>query len=383
MRSDEIFNLAARRIPALVVACHDAADVQRALREAAGRPVAVRAGGHSIGGHCLVQDGVVLDVRGLDSISVDLPNRCITIGAGCRVGDVLDALGSTHATPLAFDPRVGVAGLTLGGGYGMLSRLHGLACDNLLSVDLVLADGTRCTVGQGDALFWAMRGAGAHFAVATSLRFRIHPLRPLRVARVTYARSRLRELLDFYAALQLPDEATLYFGIGDQLELQGFSFGAAIALPGGALSDVVPYAAAHFANTDTFPERHHHRWRSCFFSGLTPAILDLLATAPLPGWSVLEHLGGAIGRVATNATAFPHRAATHGFVSALKWTSEPPAQALQQQQQLHDALRPHALGSYANYLDVMDAPAAYGANLPRLLALKAQVDPGCTFRGFT
>jgi FAD/FMN-containing dehydrogenase len=391
----QLFNAGAERVPAVIIQCSGDADVQHALRFAReeGLPVSVRAGGHSIGGHSIAADGVVIDLRQLHQISFEARSLTLTVGGGCLWSDVLRRLGSDFATPGAFDPRVGVAGLTLGGGYGMLSRLHGLSADNLVDADVLLADGSRALASEDPELLWAVRGAGANFGITTSLRLRLHPLRPLTVATVCYPLARVRELLVFYRELvdQLPDEATVYLGIGDQVELHGFCFGAQAAQtlaqlcqPGGAtLERITPvgYAQAHAPNHATFPEGHHHHWRSHFFSELSLKVLEQLA-APAAGWRVLEHLGGAIGHVASDATAFPHRAAKFGFVSALKWPKDaaPPEEALLAQKALHEALQPHSLGSYVNYLHGSDPEAAYGANLPRLQQAKLRFDPDNVFR---
>ncbi len=383
----EVFNRSATAQPAAIAMCADAKDVAIAMHAAAseGVRVAARAGGHSIGGHCLVDGGVVLDLRALNQLSVDVTARTLTVGAGCLWAEVLGRLVMALGLPGPFDPRVGMSGLTLGGGYGMLSRLHGLACDNLLGAEVVFADGT---TGEADeSLLWGLRGAGSHLAIATSLRFQLHPLQKLSVARVAWPLSRLRDALDFYAShtASLEDASTVYLGIGEQVELQAFSFGrqALPAFPAGATVQVratSTYAAAHVENFETFPPNHHHRWRSHLLPALTPAVLDLLASGSHPGWLVLEHLGGAIGRIPSDATAFPHRGAKYGIVSALKWSGEAKASDLARQDALHQALRPHALGTYANYLSESDAVAAYGANLPKLRALKQQLDPNGLLR---
>lgn len=398
----QLFNLATQRVPAFIVQCACAADVQAALRFARDEqlPVTARAGGHSVGGFSSVSSGVVLDLRALDTVS--FREGTLSAGGGCLWSDVLQRLGEGRGVPGPFDPRVGVAGLTLGGGFGILTRLYGLTLDSLTSADVVTPDGARLRTSPTEEpeLFWALRGAGAGLAVATTLRFDVHPLQPLLAATVTYPLRRLREVLtcyrDFVAGL--PAAATVYLGFStsglesEPVQLHGFYFGdptqgARVLAPlgrfGGVLREELRplrYVDAHAPNDDRFPVGHHHRWRSHLLATLPDDALALLAepTARAPLWGVLEHLGGAMANVPPDATAFPWRNARFGFVSALKWRrgARKPVAALAAQQRLHDALAPHALGSYLNYLDQGDAAAlAWGSNVARLQRVKRQLDP--------
>lgn len=394
-----VFNVGVQVEPALIVRCADASDVQAAIAHARteGLPLTVRGGGHAVGGFCLARGGVVIDVRPMRALSVS--GDTVTAGAGCGWGDLpVD----THASVGAFDPRVGVAGFVLGGGYGMLTRLHGLGSDHLLAAEVVLADGS-CVTADAD-LLWALRGAGPNFGVVTQLTLRRHPLRPLTVAKVVYPLSRLRELLRLYrdTVAGLTDATTVYFGIQctrtgfEGVQLLGFHFGedasplAALRTWGRPLHEeqhAVGYAAAHVANEQTFPAGHHHAWRAHFLPSLSDAVVDRLAVLASGGhelWAVLEHLGGAMGRPAPGATAFAHRAARFGFVSAVKWKGTRPAATLRAQDALHAALQPESIGTYVNYLGARptnsDIAAAYGANLPRLSELKRRYDPHNVFR---
>ncbi len=383
----DVFNSAARSTPACVVRCHRPADVQHALRLARdqGRVLTVRAGGHSVGGFCLAPGAVVADVRPMNAVTVD--GGLLHVGGGALFSDVL-ATGAAAVGP--FDPRVGFAGFTLGGGYGLLTRLHGLGADQLAAADVVTADGSH---GPAEPeLLWALRGAGAGLAVVTRLTVKHHALPPLTVARVSYPLSHLRPVLAQYRAFVAgaADATTVYLGVltsrnGDgSVQLIAHHFGAD---PDRVLAPLatwgptrtherrpIAYAAAHAADPLVFPAGQAHRWRAHFFEAL-PDGLDALATCGQDHWAVVEHLGGAM---AHGDSAFAHRKAAFGVVSAVVGPS-----AVAFQDQLDAALRPHAIGSYVNYLRAAPTPtdiaAAYGANLLRLQTLKLRYDPDRVF----
>src|SRR3954467_5272894 len=178
-----LFNSMIERRPRLVVRCSSPADIANALAYARenGLEIAVRAGGHSVAGMSLVDDGVVIDVRGLDELAVDPQRRIARVGAGLTWAEV-DRATQEHglATTGGRVSSTGVAGLTLGGGSGWLERKHGLACDNLVAVELVTADGrlVRASTTEHPDLFWALHGGGGNFGVATAFEFRLHPLGP-------------------------------------------------------------------------------------------------------------------------------------------------------------------------------------------------------------
>src|SRR5205807_973139 len=223
--------------PALIVRCASAGDVEATVRFARARelPLSVRAGGHSLGGFSVVPKGVVIDLRGLNQISVE--GDVASVGSGCTYGALLAALGSTRGTPGGFDPRVGVAGLTLGGGYGMLTRLHGLAADNLIGAEVVLASGERVQASERELpeLLWALRGAGANFGAVTSMRLRLHALPPLTTVQVLHSLDSIEGVLARYeeAVAGASDQTTVYLGLecapdgGGSAQLIGFHFGSA------------------------------------------------------------------------------------------------------------------------------------------------------------
>lgn len=408
-----IFNVEAQGRPTLVVQVLDAADVQATVSFARdeGLPLAVRGGGHSIGGYSATTGAVVIDLRALNEVSSD-PAGIVTVGAGCTWQNVIDRLGADYAVTSGFDPRTGVAGLTLGGGYGMLTRLHGLASDGLVGAQVVTADGQLRPTSAADEpeLLWALRGAGANFGVTTSLKFQVHRLPELLAAELAYPLSRARELLLFYREFVagLPDTMTVYVGFATPpdgvpvVHFRAFHLGVPaegerllaplIGLEGRLFTDlrVRSYPSLHTPGA-IFPENQHHVWRAHFLRQLDDELIEELVdhlSRPTDHGLLLvfEHLGGAFGRIAGDATAFAHRDARFGFVQALRWNAgdKRPVAALRNQERLHRALTPKAIGTYVNYVGrkhtAVDVAAAYGANLPRLKQLKRRYDPANLFR---
>jgi FAD/FMN-containing dehydrogenase len=207
------------RRPALVARCASPRDVADAIAYARGEglPLAVRAGGHSVAGLSLVDDGLVIDVRGMDAIEVDPDRRIARVGSGATWSQ-FDRATQPHglATTGGRVSTTGVAGLTLGGGSGWLERKHGLACDNLLAAELVTADGqhVRASADEHPDLFWALRGGGGNFGVVTAFEFRLHPLeRDVFAGLALYPAGRGRELLALYrdTMRDAPEELSLAF----------------------------------------------------------------------------------------------------------------------------------------------------------------------------
>ncbi|MBE2250056.1 MAG: FAD-binding oxidoreductase [Myxococcus sp.] len=411
-----VFNREFQHQPALIARCTTTRDVVSTVRAAteAGLPLTVRSGGHSHGGSSVGAGALVADLRGLDSIEVDEAAMTVTVGGGIGAGPLVEHL---HARGLAavtgFEPRVGLSGLALGGGYGLLSRMHGLVCDGLRAAEVVLADGSVVTASAHEhpELLWALRGAGANFGAVTRMTLDVRPLPPIYGGVISYHAGRSDELLPRYAefvSAGVPDATTVYVGIDtvpnglSTLSLLAFHLGdlaegaRAIApltrwgRPVASEVGEVDLLALHAPGRDTFPEGFRHAWRSHFVptfeaataAALVPAIEEARAFS---SWTVIEHLGGAIGAIDGAATAFPHRRAGFGLVSALKWEGDAPAGPLAWQERLWRELSPGSLGSYVNYVSPKHGPeavaAAFGANLPRLVELKRRFDPHRVFCG--
>lgn len=411
-----IWNAAVDHHPALIARCVSIQDVQQAVRFAGerGMPVSVRAGGHSIAGHSVGEGSVMVDLSCGSHIDLDPGARRMNTRGGTTCGDVMERCAPYDlATPGAFNQHVGVSGLTLGGGYGALTRLHGLACDNLIEAEIITADGALRKVSETEDpdLFWALRGAGANFGVVTSLTFNLHPVTRWLAGSTTWPVARYRQVLDFYRdyVSDLPDQATAYMGIRNTPRHEGFVFifafyagpldeGERVLAPlrrfGPPMSvDIRPrsYVELHDNNVEAFPEGHHNYWRACFLPGLENGALNLLSeyaksTAGSDFYILIEHLGGAMARLAPDATAFPHRDAPFGLAVACKWRKPADADPLiRNAGALHDAIWPYSTGGmYVNYLGnsgYADEPrATYGANLGRLRQLKRRYDPQNVFR---
>lgn len=411
-----VWNAAVDHRPALIARCLSVEDVQRAVALARDRelPVSVRAGGHSIAGHGVGDGSVMIDLSTASEIVVDQDGRLLTVRGGATWGDVMERCAEYDlATPGAFNHHVGISGLTLGGGYGALTRLHGLTCDNLVEAEIVTADGAvrRVSVREGSDLFWAVRGAGANFGVTTSLTFRLHPVGRWLAGSVTWPVARYRDVVRFYRdfVAGLPDEASAYLGMNNARRHEGFVFiialfagsreeGERVLAPlrsfGSPMSvDLRPrrYLELHDNNVEAFPTGHHNYWKACFLRDLSDEVIEQLddyaqRTEGTDFYFVLEHLGGAMGRIAPQATAFPHRDARFGLAVTCKWRRPGEGERLVGAARgLHAAVWPHSTGgTYVNYLGCDAAPEdvsiAYGGNLTRLTELKRRYDPANLFR---
>ena len=400
--------------PALIARCAVVADVQRALGFAVRHdlPVAVRGGGHSVPGFSTCDDGVIIDLGLMRTVSVDAEAR-VARAQGGATGAEFDRATQEHglATTLGVVSTTGIAGLTLGGGVGWLMRKHGLACDNLLSVDLVTADGRLVTASahENPDLFWALRGGGGNFGIVTSFEYRLHPVGPtVYGGSVAFAAEHRRAVLESYRELtrKAPDELTAYAAMtaapdgspvaaiaacyaGDPAE------GARLLDPtkaavGEPLVDALGpllYTEQQSRMDQGYPRGEYHYWRSCFLDDLTNQVIDVLVDrasdiqAPPALELIVEHMGGAI---AAGDGAFAHRDASYDVLIAANWT-DPADQdrCVAWARETAAALEPHSRGGYVNYEpDAGGAyvPGVFGDRLARLGALKAKYDPHNVFR---
>ncbi|HEY1370489.1 MAG TPA: FAD-binding oxidoreductase [Gaiellaceae bacterium] len=420
-----VWNGAIDRRPALIARCAGADDVVEAVRFARKRDllVSVRGGGHSIAGHGVCEGGVMIDLSLMKAARVDPAARTVQ-AAGGLLWRELDAATSQFglATPGGIISHTGIGGLTLGGGLGHLMRKHGLTVDNLVSVELVTADGEQLRV-DGDTepeLFWGLSGGGGNFGIATAFEYRLHPVGPLVLAGPMFwsrddAPTVLRFLDEF--APEAPDELGIALAmmlapplpflppdqvgkpvIGLVLVWSGDldegrraieplrRIGSPIASAVGAM----PWAAAQTMLDGGAPHGRQYYWRSHRLPNLTDevvgALLDRLDTMPTPfsqinGWA----MGGAVSRVAADATAVGEREVGFDLSIAAGW---PPADDDGDRYRAWvregwEALRPAATGVYANFISDEGAAgleAAYGTRLARLTALKDRFDPTNFFR---
>lgn len=420
-----VWNGAIDRRPALIARCVGADDVVEAIRFASEEelPIAVRGGGHSVAGHGVVDDGVVVDLSLMKSVAVDPERRIARAAGGALWSDVDRATQRVGlATTGGIISHTGIGGLTLGGGLGHLMRKHGLTVDNLLGADLVTADAERlhATAESEPDLFWGLRGGGGNFGVVTAFEYQLHPVGPIVLGGpIFWPLSDAAEVLGFisdYAAeapdglgitvvarlappaLFIPPEhhgrpivGVVLVWAGDREE--GERAVAPLRQAGTPIVDAVrpaPYAFFQSMLDGGAPHGLHYYWKGHRLPALSAevigAVVELVGsiTSPLSqvgGWAI----GGAASRVDPAATAVGHRDAGFEINVTAGWppTDPDPDRHIAWVRRGWEALRPSAVGVYANFLSDEGAgglEAAYGQRLQRLRELKAHYDPTNVFR---
>jgi FAD/FMN-containing dehydrogenase len=384
----------------------NAHDIQASLYFASSNalPLAVRCGGHSYAGYSTCEGGILLDMSGFRSIDIASDKSHARIGGGVLCGAVeIETAKSGLATVLGQCPSVGVGGLLLGGGVGPLMSKYGLGCDNVLTAELVLADGrvVKASATENPDLYWAVRGGGGNFGVVTAFDVALHPVSKVFAGGIVMASADPREFLRAFGELlaAAPDELTVIARMmaapGDkpQLEIEVCHLGdqaegekalAGIRHHPTVVHDSIrlrPYLELEQMVPANIPPSYHEHCGG-FFADLSKRI-DILAdaflNAPSPVDCFLTHLHGAVTRVPVGATAFPLRrngiacdvgaywTPPHGQAAARKWIDAVTAK-----------LPVDDDGTYVNGMDRVDEAAvrrAYGANYARLQQLKARYDP--------
>ena len=410
----KVFNAMIDRRPAVIVRPVDAEDIRRAVTFARENhlPVSVKGGGHNVAGNAVSAGGLMLDCSGMKRIQIDAERRVAVAGAGALLADLdLATQAFGLATPLGVVSVTGIAGLTLGGGIGWLNGKHGLACDNVLSADIVTSDGGLLTVGpyEHEDLYWAIRGGGGNFGVVTSFTYRLHPVGPVLAGGLSFPAERSREVLRFYPefAASCPDELSMSASLGrDDSGRPVFSVGVCwsgehgeedpalrpLRDLGPAVDVVVPtgYCALQSAHDAGFPKGQNHYWKSSFFTDFTDdaieAMLHFAAEMPSPSSGIgMQQIHGAAARVDPAATAFPHRRSQSELLILAQWAD--PAETERNvgwARAFFEAMQPFAArGVYVNDLGEEGEDrvrAAYGVNYDRLTAVKAKYDPTNLFR---
>jgi FAD/FMN-containing dehydrogenase len=413
----QVWNAAIDRKPALIARCRKPADVIASVKFARERDllVAVRCGGHSSSGKSVCDDGLMIDLATLRGVSVDRGARIARVAGGSLLGDVDDAtIPLGLATTTGTVSHTGVGGLTLGGGMGHLGRAFGLTIDNLVAADVVTADGEarRASASENPDLFWGLRGGGGNFGVVTSFEFSLHPFSgELAVAEMVYPMPQARAALKFLAEYgpTIPDATTitpaviatpggpiLAFGahhVGSPAELETVLQPLRKAAPpvNDAKISVTPYLS-HQKRFDRITARRLRGYlKSGFVKTLGDDFIDALLASiaepstPLGQAIILPQVGGAISRVAPDATAFPHRNAAHAVLFDLTWEDAAQGDAIVTwARATWRRLEPSMGGVYVNFTSGEDAQErlreAYGENYPRLVALKKKYDPTNLFR---
>ena len=414
-----VYNAMIDRHPRFIARCVDTADVMTAVNFARDNELtlAIRGGGHNVAGLGTCDDGIVIDLSLMKGIQVDPTKRTAHVGGGCTLGDVDHA---THAfglaTPGGIISTTGVAGVTLGGGVGHLTRKYGLSCDNLISVDIVTADG-RFLIASADEnadLFWAVRGGGGNFGVVTSFQFKLYPVSEIFGGLVFYPVEKAGDVLRFYRDFiaEAPEDLGAFFAfqIGPPVpfipkELQGVTM-CAIAIcysgPMDKAEEIVkpirefgppavehvgamPFPALQSAFDALLPAGLQHYWKADFVNELSDELIEVHTKhgPQVPTFQSTMHtypINGAAHRVGDNETAFSYRDAN--FVHVIAAMYPDPADTPKNVAWVKNywsALHPHSAGgAYVNFLmeEGQDRiKATYRGNYDRLVEIKNKYDP--------
>ena len=405
--------------PALIARCGAVDDVVEAvaLAQKLRLEAAVRGGGHNVAGRATIDGGVLIDLSLLKGIHVDARNRTVRAQGGVTWGELNR---ETQRHDLAVTGGVvsstGIAGLTLGGGLGWLMGKYGLALDNLRAAELVMADGRvmRVSPDEEPDLFWAIRGGGGNFGIATCLEYELHPVGPtVTGGPIVHPIARARELLHFFRERThaLPDEHTIFASLTHAPDGSGTEVAALVTCHCGAPADAeramrplksfgsplldgvgpIPYCQLNSMLDANYPKGALNYWKSSFLTELDDAAIDTMidcfARCPTPmGQLLLEHVHGAATRVGISDTAFPHRREGYNFLVLAQWI-DPAATAacIAWARETFERMQPFfAPGRYVNYLDDDEVgdpvAAAYGPNYRRLQRIKARFDAKNFFR---
>jgi FAD/FMN-containing dehydrogenase len=404
--------------PAVIAQCSSTDDVVEAValgREAGGE-VAVRGGGHNVAGKAVTDGGVMIDLAPMREIHVDPASRTIRAQPGVTWGEFNEA-GATHglATTGGQVSTTGIAGLTLGGGFGWLMGKHGMAIDNLSGAEVVTAAGDVLTASasENEDLFWAIRGGGGNFGVVTSFEFRAHPLDTVLGGILAHPLAAGSDVVDLYRRFTAgaTDDMGIACGLVHAPDGSGQKI---VAMPlchagddaqqaeaevkplrefGPPMLDavgVMPYPVVNTLLDGGFPKGALNYWKSAFLTELSDEViailLDAYAQVPSPMSAIIiEHLHGEATRVEPTATAYPWREPGYSVLVIAQWADPVDTQAnMAWAQSLFQLLRPHlADRRYMNYMSADDAGflrEAYGPNYDRLVEVKSKYDPTNLFR---
>ena len=421
-----VWNAMIETRPALIARCTTAADVQRCVRFAATNNLlfSIRGAGHNIAGSALVEGGLTIDLSQMREVEVDPVSATAIIQPGATLGDV-DAATAEHglALPVGINSTTGIAGLTLGGGFGWLSRKHGLTIDSLLSADVVTASGNLVTASETENadLFWGLRGGGGNFGVVTSFTFGLYEVGPeLLCGLVVHPFSDAPDLMRYYREFtsNCSDELTLWMVLRDAPplpflpeEVHGtkvvvFAFvyagepaeGERLVAPlrshgspHGEHVGVIPFAGFQQAFDPLLTPGARNYWKSHNFAsledGLVTEILSSVETLPSPQTEIfIAQVGGAAARLPIDSTAYPHRDAAFVLNVHTRWEDASDDRlCIDWARSFFDATAPFSTGGvYVNFVseaaDAARVQAAYGSSYPRLREIKAKYDPDNAFR---
>lgn len=415
-----IWNALIDKRPALIVQCATTADIVTTVKFARehGLLVAVRGAGHNIAGKAVWDDALMIDLSQMKGVRVDADAKRAFVEPGATLADV-DAATAAHglATPTGINSTTGIAGLTLGGGFGWLSRKYGMTVDNLISAEVVTANGEQVTANESENadLFWALRGGSGNFGIVTQFEFQLHAVGPdLLSGLIVLPQSQAKDALKKYAAFTkaMPEELNIWSVLrkapplpflpedvhGTNVIIFALCYAGdptegekAIAPvrewgdPVGEHVGVQPFAAWQQAFDPLLTPGMRNYWKSHNFTeisdGLIDAVVEAAGKVPSPHCEVfIAALGGATARVAPDAMAYSHRDATYVMNVHGRWeTAGEDAAGMAWARSAFDAAAPFATGGvYVNFMPADEedrVPAAYGINQARLAEIKKKYDP--------
>jgi FAD/FMN-containing dehydrogenase len=421
----KIWNAMIDKKPALIVRCAGTADVMRCIVFASdhGLPLAIRGGGHNIAGNALCEDGLLIDMSAMRSVAIDPDAQLAYVEGGATLSDFdHEAQAFGLATPLGINSTTGVAGLTLGGGFGWLSRQYGLTIDNLLSAEVVTANADRvhASTSAHPELFWALRGGGGNFGVVTRFEFQLHRVGPeIFAGLIVYPHAQARQVLTQYREFvkTMPDAMNVWAVLRqapplpflpsevhgkDVIVLALFSTmnvedaqRAAEPLrhfgdPHGEHVGIMPYAAWQKAFDPLLTPGARNYWKSHNFITLDDEMIDTAiryaAKLPDPQCEIFfGSIGGQANRVAADTAAYPHRDIQYAMNVHGRWIDPAKdSECITWARSFFAESAPYAAGSvYINFLTQDEGERiseAYGDNYSRLVLVKNQYDPHNLFR---
>lgn len=418
------------RRPALIARCITPADVATCIAYArtTGLPLAVRGGGHNVAGHATVDDGLVIDLSAMNWVEIDAEQQLVHAGGGATIAD-LDAATQAHglAVPMGVVSATGIAGLTLGGGYGHLRNRYGLSCDNLAGAEVVTADGRIVTASETEnsELLWGLRGGGGNFGVVTRFTFRAHPIGSEMMFTFVFhdgRDGRMNQVLRFFRdfTTTAPDAISLLAACGKfpalpdhfPAELHDVPFVLLCGMYAGSAeegeramqplrdfakplldySGVIPYVDAQKMFDPDYPNGMRYYWKSLNLMRLDDTAIDAIVARaqqqPSPfNTTDLWHIGGAVKRVEASASAFHGRHAAYVLNPEANWhDADDDAANIAWVRSFVEAMAPYSDGSrYLNFAGFQEEGNAmmrqsFGPHYARLAALKAKYDPDNLFR---